>query len=95
MAYNQPEDRTASNSRPALFQIYPLSSKSKKARTFTLPITLNSDFLVKVTVSFSQNYKLSTRKREQSTINPGEGNQHSKAVKSNLVLTTGNRLLLD
>ena len=70
-----------------------------------LLITLNSGFLVKVTVSFSQNYKLRTRKYEQSiikrkedrilAINQGEANQRSEAVKSNLVLTAGNRLLLD
>ena len=63
----------------------------------TLLITLNSDFLVKVRVSFSQNYELRTRKFEQSTIkrkedrilaiNQGEANQPSEAVKSNLELT--------
>ena len=77
-----------------------LSSWSKKERTFTLLITLNSSFLVKVTVSVSQNYELRTKKREQSTIkrnedrilaiNQGEANQPSEAVKSNLVLTAGN-----
>ena len=63
----------------------------------TLLITLNSGFLVKVRVSFSQNYELRTRKFEQSTIkrkedrilaiNQGEANQPSEAVKSNLELT--------
>ena len=71
----------------------------------TLLITLNSGFLVKVRVSFSQNYELRTRKFEQSTIkrkedrilaiNQGEANQPSEAVKSNLELTAENRLLFD
>ena len=63
----------------------------------TLLITLNSGCLVKVRVSFSQNYELQTRKFEQSTIkrkedrilaiNQGEANQPSEVVKSNLELT--------
>ena len=91
----QPE--TAGRQLFTFFCCVSLSSWSRMKKHLTLLITLNSDFLVKVRVSFSQNYELRTRKFEQSTIkrkedrilaiNQGEANQPSEAVKSNLELT--------